>query len=275
MKWLENNPLGLALAATCGVLLMASATLAYIWSLPPTSGAETGPGQDELTDNAARLVSDMGALADYREVTERPVFDESRRPTVPVDGADLEDGSDTSVAIAGSPEVRLTAVVITPDSRMAVLKPISNGESVIAHEGVPLEGEYSGWIVSDIKPRHIVLASLRGESMELDLQVNTRKIAEPPKPAPQTVEAAEQVAEADEDAGTAPLSRAEEIRQRIAERREELRRQAEEQGGMDRGDGNRADERKSEYQNAIRNMIGRKPSADEKNEENGGDGSGG
>ena len=58
--------------------------------------------------------------------------------------------------------------------------------------------------------------------------------------------------------GDEPLSRAEEIRQRIAQRREELRRQAESQ---------RTDpSQMTQYQSAIQNMINRKNENDEKEE---------
>ena len=150
--------------------------------------------------------------------------------------------------------------------KIATLKPLSNGESVIVHEGMPLTGEYFGWSVSSVQPRQIILASLDGGTLELDLQVNHRKIAEPPKPPPELSATADgQLSSTDSDPEQ-PLSRAEEIRQRIAERREELRRQAESQTEDDDEEA-QSDNR---YQNAIQSMINRSRKAKDKETENDG-----
>ena len=252
MSWLEKNPLGAVLASACGVLLLISAVLAFIWGRPVSSGSDPADAPAPDTGPAAGVVSDLGPVSDYRIVTDRPVFDESRRPSVSVDGDEL-DMEEVESAVAGAPEVVLTGVVITPSVRMATLKPLSQGESVIAREGEPLEGEYVGWVVSDIEPRRIVLASLDGESMELDLLVNTRRIEEPPEQesANQEQQAAADRAAAAVDDGDEPLSRAEEIRRRIAERREELRREQE----TATQDESTEQNKRSQYQSAIRDMI--------------------
>jgi hypothetical protein len=84
-------------------------------------------------------------------------------------------------------------------------------------------------------------------------------MAEPPKPEPPKAEkkpGKDSPARQGEDQ---PLSRAEEIRQRIAERREELRRAAEEneQGEQDE---------QMSYQQAIQAMMGNKRREKAKNE---------
>lgn len=271
MNWLDNNPLGVALAWGCGIILLVSAALAYVWSRPASSGADAPDTAALSAGESRQLMNELGPITEYREVTARPVFDESRRPVIAVEGEGVEIG-DGSEEVAGRPDVVLKGVIITPEIKMATLKPNSGGDTVYAHEGVPLEGEYNGWIISDIKPRRVMLASLEGDSVELELQVNNREIQEPPKPEPGTTETS--LAASGEKAaaeGEQPLSRAEEIRQRIAERREELRRQSEQQEAESAAEPKQV----SRYQSAIQNMINRKKDDTEEQEEKRDDGSDG
>jgi general secretion pathway protein N len=258
MSWLEKNPLGAVLVSICGFLLLVSAILVFIWGRPVSSGADSGQTPTPESGPAAELFSDLGPVSEYRIVTDRPVFDESRRPSVSVDEGDALEMDDLESAVAGAPEVMLTGVIISPDDRMAMLRPLSGGDSVIAREGELMEGEYVGWLVSDIEPRRVKLSSIDGESMELELLVNTRRIEEPPTPQP-AGEAQSGASQAQSDTTARaqqagddgqPLSRAEEIRQRIAERREELRREQE-----SRENAVISETRSSEYQNAMRDLI--------------------
>lgn len=94
----------------------------------------------------------------------------------------------------------------------------------MAHEGESLTGEFVGWQIGTVNPRTVVLESRDGQKLELELQVHDVKIKEPPRPAPaKTAQAESGQAEQMVDEEGEPLSRAEQIRQRIAERREELR----------------------------------------------------
>ncbi len=276
MSWFENNPIGVSLVSACGVLVLMSAGLGYVWNKPANSGVSNDELAAQFEGEPRQMISELGPISEYREVTERPLFDESRRPVLLVDGEGLD--LDEMLSSADAPDVRLTGVIITPDVKLAMLRPSSSNQSVVVHEGEDLEGEYYGWSVSDVKPRSVVLASRDGESIQLDLQVNTRRIAEPPKPEPQVANAANNTQGQPADQGGQPLSRAEEIRQRIAERREELRRQAEENSSV--RNTSRADRSNSSspsaYQSAIQNMINRSSRKNEEddNDKSDGDGSG-
>jgi len=146
------------------------------------------------------------------------------------------------------------------------LKPIEGDlESVMAKEGEALTGEYVGWQVSTVGPRNVVLESRDGQKLELELQVHDVKIEEPPKPEPAKTAQAENGREEAVGEDGQPLSRAEQIRQRIAERREELRREQEEQqnqsqaDGRTQGDGGAKANKTPDYQSTIRAMIRNKP----------------
>ncbi|NNL94978.1 MAG: hypothetical protein HKO64_05105 [Xanthomonadales bacterium] len=264
MNWLEKNPVGIALAGFCAVLLMIAAAVAFTWSRPASSGADPSVSAG-LVDTAVNSPSsDLGPISQYKLVTDRPLFEETRRPVVSVEVEGSGDGFEDQF-VAGTPEVALSGVVITHEKSIVTLKPVNGGETIIAMEGQPLGEDYPGWAVSDIKPRKIVLASLEGDSVELDLAINTRPMTEPPKPEPSPAAQAEAGAESENE--EPPLSRAEEIRQRIAQRREELRRQAEE------NEQDESQKMRSQYQDAIRNMIQRKDNNDETTKE-GNDGNG-
>ncbi len=270
MNWLVNNPLGAALVSACGLIVLVSAGLAYVWSKPASSGAPVDDTSAQTTGETKQLFSELAPISEYREVTERPVFNESRRPALAVDGEGLN--MDDMAEVADAPDVRLTGVIITPDAKLVTLRPSSSAESMIAHEGEPLEGDYFGWTVTDIKPRSVVLASMDGDHLELDLQVNTRRIEAPPEPVPVSAEENDGTrsdGESRQDSDEQPLSRAEEIRQRIAERREGLRRQAEDDQHANRSNKSRRSNGSgpSAYQSAIQNMINRNSRKDEEDED--------
>jgi len=246
-KWFESNPVAVVLASICGGLLLISLILAVIGTLPP-SVPDGDPGSDE-----ADLVIDVPELAEnepietYAVITERPVFNENRLPAIEDDSAD---GSDEELAEqqVDAPDFELSGVVITPSIRMVTLKTKDGPESLVAFEGQPLQGNYGSWQVSLIEPRQITLASGRGEEVQLKLQVHDQTIATPPKPvAPAKSTAGDSGSQAGEEGSDQPLTRAEEIRQRIAQRREELRNAAENQDD--------AQVEPQDYRSAIKAMI--------------------
>jgi hypothetical protein len=276
MKWLQGNPLGIALVAIGGFLALLALGMTIVWNLPVTVDAG-----DTATENAAVGVSPLvaekiGPLNDYRNVDERPVFNESRSPEIVVAENVTEDPTDQTIEVKGAPEVKLTGVIITPGMKIASLTPVDTSqESVMAHEGQSLTGEFVGWQVSIVNPRDVVLESNDGQKLELELQVHDVAIKEPPKPKPvaqaaQTKQTEPGQAESGAGGDEEPLSRAEQIRQRIAERREELRREQEAQSNQSDDGGSKPQKANNSnaYQNAIqarmRNSRKDKDSNDDK-----------
>jgi len=257
MKWLEDNPLGMALAAIGGVFILLALGMTIIWNLPvsvETTEMETEAQGSEVSVLAARQLAPM---RDLLIVNERPVFNVSRLPVA--GDINVEASEDTTVAVKDAPKVRLTGVIITSSMKIASLTPADeNQESIMAYEGQSLTGEFVGWQVSTVKPRTVVLESRNGQKLELDLQVHDVKIKEPPKPTPAKtaqVEPGQGEQMVDEDGE--PLSRAEQIRQRIAERREELRLEQEAQQAQSNSPagGSEKATKPPSYQEAIRAMM--------------------
>ena len=260
MKSLQDNPPGIVLGALCGLLLCAWLVLAILSSLPlsppPADDAAGAPDPGlELPTLAENLPMDT-----YNVITARPLFNETRLPVLD-DGADdldqageLEDGE--------KPDVELAGVIITPSLRMVTLKRKDNKQSLVAFEGRPIEADFGSWHVSRVLPRGATLTSASGEELQLEMKVHDAKI-EPPAPAVTKPPAKAENAATAQDAAAEPLSRAEEIRQRIAERRGELRREAEQ------ADESGAQAEQPSYQQAIQSMIGRKrqPESDNKDEQ--------
>ena len=260
MKWLQDNPLGMVLAATCGLFALLVLGMAIVWNLPVSMEA-AGVETEVTTGNDAGLnARQVGTLGDYKVINERPVFNESRHPVIAELDSEIVD--DDATEIKDAPDVKLTGVVITSNMKIASLTPAdANIETVRAHEGEALTGEFLGWQVTAVNPRTVVLESRDGQSLELDLQVHDVKIQEPPTPAAPvtTTRAGAGTGEGGEGTGEddEPLSRAEQIRQRIAERREELRLEQEQQQSQNgtRPQAARPAAKPSEYQSAIREMM--------------------
>lgn len=250
MKWLQNNLPGVILASACGLLLVVALILALAGTRPASSVVEPSPDAlDEAVASISQMV-ELGSISEYRVVTDRPVFNETRRPVIEVEETEQPEVEEIQVEVADAPKVNLTGVVITPDLKLVSLTPSEGGEAVVFREGLPMQGDYNGWVVRDISARAAVLESRTGQRLELGLIVHDQAIKEPPKPVRPMTDLEE--LEGDEDGDPEQLSRAEEIRQRIAERREQLRQEAETKEAKPEGP------TMSPYATAIRNMMDKK-----------------
>ena len=261
MKWLQDNPLGMILASISGVFVLFALGMAIVGSLPVSVETELAEAETTSDFNVNMPARQIGALNEYQIVNEKPVFNESRNPVIEEIEDELPD-DDTAIEVKDAPDVRLTGIVITPGMKIASLTPADgNLETVMAHEGDSLTGEFVGWQVTAVNPRTVVLESRDGQSLELDLQIHDAKIKEPVVPVATPISAAlsnlagqdpEATGEDDE-----PLSRAEQIRQRIAERRAELRQEQEaQQSQNDAQAGSTGSKSKvTDYQRAVREMM--------------------
>jgi hypothetical protein len=272
MKWLQDNFLGMALLVVMGIFLLTSISLVIVWALPVSTEIALEASEDIDLDGPDLMATEIGSQESYTVINDKPVFNQSRLPVMEdiVDGEGVED---VEIAIKDAPEFKLTGVIIMPGARIASLQPAEGGEkSVMAKEGEALIGDYVGWHVSSVQARKVVLESRDGQTLELELQVHDVKIAEPPKP----IVVAESTPDTSAEAGDLaaeqgePLTRAEQIRQRIAERREELRREQEgEQSQSQSQEGSNDQAAKAvDYQSAIRAMMNKKPKEDSSKDNN-------
>lgn len=268
MTWLKDNPLGVALLATSGVLALLALVMTIVWTLPEAEVAAGPSTQETNSDNTALAAHQAAAISELQVINERPVFNESRLPEAEPE-VDVDEPLDEAIVeVKDAPDVRLTGVIITPTMKIASLTPADKSlEGVMVHEGQILEGEFVGWHISTVSPRKVVLESSDGQKLDLELQVHDAAIKQPPKPAAPANKA--QVASAQKeqavDGDGEPLSRAEQIRMRIAERREELRREQEIQQAKQGlsaqskalGSGAAQAAKPQDYQSAVRAMMNR------------------
>jgi general secretion pathway protein N len=261
-RLLQDNPVGLILAGVGAFLLLCTLVIT-VWSFMPLDDIE----QAEADPDASTVVqipelAESQPLENYSVIVQRPVFNETRLPIV---DADLESDELAEEAVVGDEtdlEVELSGVVITPTLRMATLKRTDGSKSLVAMEGRYLEGEFGSWQLSRVDSREVTLTSATGKELQLELQVHDETIEPPELPVEPEEEtpASTETANAEPD-DNAPMTRADEIRQRIAERREELRQQAEEEGREGEN------EAQPSYEEAIRAMINRRPAPEEKEPE--------
>ncbi len=258
MRWLEANPLGIVLASVCGGLLVIALLLSVIWALPASSTASGLEGESTVPGLDLPELAASEAIDKYAVITEHPVFNNTRLPVIEdnLEGGDEEDEIEEDV---DAPDVQLTGIIITPSIRMATLREKGQQLSLVAFEGKPLEGNFGSWQVSRIDHREVTLSSGAGEEVQLKLEVHGVTIKEPVKPEPRTAQNRQGESGQALQGEDQPLSRAEEIRQRIAERREELRRAAEEN---EQGE----PVEQVSYQQAIQAMMGKKRQEKSKNE---------
>jgi hypothetical protein len=232
-----------------------------IWMLSPSGSLSDSEDENRLAGLELPELGESESLEEYAVITERPVFNESRLPVLELDEGDADEELESEEVEV--PEMVLAGIIITPTLRMATLRAKDNPNSLVAFEGRPLEGNFGSWQISRIEPREVTLTSGDGEEMQLQLQIHDVKIAEPPKPevpAEEKEGRRERQLAGQESGGDQPLSRAEEIRQRIAERREELRRAAEadEQDNPQKTSPQAVQKEQRSYQQAIQSMVGRK-----------------
>jgi len=246
ISWLEHNPVGRVLGMVAGGLFALMVALGVVWSLPPDAADEDAEDGAEPLQVEVPHLPESQPIENYAVVTERPVFNESRLPELESD-ADAEEEEVTEEEEVEAPELELAGVVITPSVRMVTLREKNARQSLVAFEGQPLEGDYGSWHVSRIAPREITLASGDGRELQLQLEVHDAKIAPPPKPRVEAKSTDSEAEQASAEDGQ-PLTRAEEIRQRIAQRREELRRAAEVDRESEQSE-------PKDYQSAIQAMI--------------------
>lgn len=173
----------------------------------------------------------LEALGEYALIIQRPVFFPDRR--LPV----LEASQGTEVVeIAPIPEpdpiepikAAIAGIIITPESKIAMVNDEVAGKVMIMREGMSLEGEQAAWQLQSIAPRKADFVSADGQQSALELQVYTEGlvagnsgISAPPSQSNEE-DSANETDEAEAQ------SRADLIRQRVAERRAELRARAQE-----------------------------------------------
>lgn len=112
----------------------------------------------------------LGALPQYAEVGERPLFSEDRRPK-----PFFLSGEETA---APAFDLVLSSVLITPSLRLAIVQPAQGGEGLRVKVGDAPAG-FAGWRLVELEPRRAVFDGPEGRR-ELALRVFDGTGGQPP-----------------------------------------------------------------------------------------------
>ncbi|RFF29037.1 hypothetical protein [Wenzhouxiangella sediminis] len=236
---LQRNLLTTLLAAGIGVLVVAGGVIALLMGRPDLAAIEPQGSTEAAEVQVDVPQTGLEDFSAYSAIIERPVFFSDRQlPIVEapgdeeqmaVDEEEVEEVQDLKAALAG--------VVITPEMKLAMVSDEQAGKTFVLREGMSLEGEQAAWKLDVIQARQVSFVSVDGRQTDLELQVNTAGLDAPAPPvstsdASQQQDAQPQGQQAEQPADPRQASeearaRAEEIRRRVAERRAQLRAEAE------------------------------------------------
>jgi general secretion pathway protein N len=210
-------------AAVLGMLVLAQmAGFGSRYSLP--SDVEAPPLASEV--DLHEVLPPLPPFEHFAAIRDRPLFNPDRRPEMEA-VVDTDNGEDSGQEEPPPPiDVAITGIIITPDLRIAMVRPRGSNESVVLREGMPLPGELGAWTLSRVLPRRVLFDGGAGVApAEVELTVDKTVRSAPS--APVAGEAAPAVAAGGEDAQPSDVqSRAAEIRRRIEERRRQMREEA-------------------------------------------------
>jgi general secretion pathway protein N len=245
----------MALAGGCVALIVSAGLLLggvgmEVAALPHKDRSLAGgqPGQAGL--ESFRLPP----LEEYAVVVERPLFNDDRLPLLDVAGDEAgdADGDQDEVAPVAL-NVTVNGIIITPELKVAMVTDNATKEKLRLRENMPLEGDQGAWVLQRIEPRKLVFEGGGEGPAEVELLTHTKALKEG-TPAPARKAAAKKPAQKPAQVpGQRPISvaasmvqqkrreaennnadeddqdraaKAEEIRQRVAERRAQLREEA-------------------------------------------------
>lgn len=162
-------------------------------------------------------------LTTFAAIDQRPLFNEDRRP------APVEATAATDAPPQVPLNIQLTGVIVTPDTRIALITDKTRNQSLSLKVGMPLEGDQAAWTLVQINPRSVVFESVNNERSEVELEV-AGAMAPPPNTRSPGGAPPGDVKQANPPAGGQPVqsgSSNEDLAKRIEARRRQMREEAE------------------------------------------------
>jgi general secretion pathway protein N len=104
-------------------------------------------------------------LTTFAVIDQRPLFNEDRRP------APIEATAATDAPPQVPLNIQLTGVIVTPDTRIALITDKTRNQPLSLKVGMPLEGDQGAWTLVEISPRSVVFESINNERSEVELEV--------------------------------------------------------------------------------------------------------
>lgn len=236
----RNNLLSVMLMSGIAFLVLLGLAAFLLFGRADVEQIAPTRAPDSMVDRPVSQNPELAELDEYATIIERPMFFADRQ--LPV--IELADGDDSAVEEEPEPvaeieipelEATVAGIIITPETRLAMITDNSSNETLVLREGMAMAGEKSAWKIARIRPRGVEFQTDGGRTEALELEVETAALKTGAQPRRQTAQAAEQEPQAEapaeqadgEDAEAQARARAEEIRRRVAERRAQLRAEAE------------------------------------------------
>ncbi len=235
----RKNLLSVMLMAGIGFLVLLALASFLLLGRGDVESIEPVRTAGSVIDRPVAQNPALGDLSEYAAIVERPMFFADRQlPVIELagtdDGTEAEPEPEPEVEI---PELGATVagIIITPELKLAMVTDDSTNETLVLREGMAMAGEKSAWKITQIRSRGVQFETEDGQTEDLELEVETSALKAGAQPTRQTAQASEQAPDQDappeqaggEDADAQARARAEEIRRRVAERRAQLRAEAE------------------------------------------------
>jgi len=162
----------------------------------------------------------------YAAITRQPLFF-SDRTLPPVEDPSEKEQAQEAEAVAdeaaeiGELNARVTGIIVTPDTRIAMVEDNQSNETRIMREGMALDGEQAAWRLVSIEERKVSFAA-GDKTAERELEVYTRGLKAPAATSSRNRGPAQSAGSGSRNNNRSETA-AEEVRRRIAERRARLR----------------------------------------------------
>lgn len=222
------------LGGLCGlfllIALLQTAGIGAGYSLrEPEQAEQLDP---ELQQKLISVDTSLPSYGEFAEVEQRPLFSADRRPQVIAPPPTIETKEVTPpVPLNAS----LAGIVLTPTTRVALVRDNGTQQVNRIHEGMPLPGELAGWRLKELSARNAVFDG--GSQGEAELKLDPAAEAPPAPPTPAAAPATPGNPPVQPDPGkddgqnqqqaNDAAAREAEVRRIIEERRRQMREEAE------------------------------------------------
>lgn len=177
-----GNLTTLALVVLClGLVLTGLAQGLFTGGEPLEELQVTASGEASELD-LSRRTFELPPSHSYAAITDRPIFNETRRPepdderVAGADGGKGQSGQQQAQQQAKL-DVTVEGIVITPDQRIAMIKDNKSSQTATLHEGMSAPGKMSQWTLKRILPRRVVFSGGGNRTASVDLSVYKSALA--------------------------------------------------------------------------------------------------
>jgi hypothetical protein len=222
--------LTVVLGGICGVLAFVAVLQAFGVGAGYRLAADAPlPLEEDLLQPLQPVEFRLPDFARYAEIAQRPLFHADRRPK-PIDPTSPQpvDAVPPPVPLNAT----LLAVLVDPDLQMVVLRDNQSSAVHRVRKGMPLPGELAGWTLTELEGRRAVFDG--GPQGRVELRLDLAKVpsapplqAAPPAMAPPPGTAMQQAPARSGQLPTDEAARLAEVQRIIAERRAQMRAEAE------------------------------------------------